>query len=119
MSPESLQFDRVEPASQKSQVATCVGCRRPIIQSYYELNGKLICPECRESVERSGQGSALARVGLAFGAGLGVAILGAVLWWGVRKLTGYEVGIVSIAIGYGVGKAVRWGSRRRGGWAYQ
>src|SRR5205814_71234 len=59
------------------------------------------------------------RMGRAIVAGFVAAIAGALLWWGVRKITGYEVGLISIAIGVGVGKAVRWGSRSRGGWAYQ
>ncbi|MGH9308137.1 MAG: hypothetical protein ACRD1U_02100, partial [Vicinamibacterales bacterium] len=45
--------------------------------------------------------------------------LGTVLYYGVLALTGYEFGLIAIVVGYAVGLAVRWGSRGRGGWAYQ
>ena len=37
----------------------------------------------------------------------------------IRKITGYEVGLVSILVGYLVGKAVFFGAGHRGGWSYQ
>lgn len=49
----------------------------------------------------------------------GTAILGALLWYGVARLTGYEFSLIAIVIGFLVGNAVRLGSRRRGGWLYQ
>jgi hypothetical protein len=54
---------------------------------------------------------------LVFGfiAGLG----GAGIWFAVRKLTGYEVGLIAIVVGLMVGGAVRAGSRGRGGIGYQ
>ena len=42
-----------------------------------------------------------------------------VIYFGVLKLTGYEVGLISILVGILVGGAVRKGSGGRGGWAYQ
>src|SRR5438874_5562469 len=116
--PQPLQFDRVEYASTPS-ATTCVNCRQQIVQSYYEVNGKLICSRCHEALTQGADGSRGLRVGRALIAGFGAALLGAIVWWGVRKLTGYEVGLISIGIGIAVGKAVRWGSFGRGGWAYQ
>jgi hypothetical protein len=55
----------------------------------------------------------------ALAVGFGAAVIGSIVWWGVRKLTGYEIGLISIAIGISVGRAVRWGGRNRGGWSYQ
>jgi hypothetical protein len=52
-------------------------------------------------------------------AGVVVGLAGAAVWYGVRVVTDYELGLLSIAIGYGVGKAVSWGSSGRGGWLYQ
>ncbi len=45
--------------------------------------------------------------------------MGSAVYYGVREATGYEFGLISILVGYGVGMAVRWGSRAKGGWAYQ
>lgn len=115
----SLQFDRPDYAAVQHNAAFCVNCRQPIVQSYYEVNGNMICSTCRENLEHGNDGSRAARVLKATAAGIGIGAVGALVWWGVRKLTGYEIGIISIAIGIGVGKAVRWGSRGRGGWAYQ
>jgi fermentation-respiration switch protein FrsA (DUF1100 family) len=116
---DSLQFDRAEYVSAPAATA-CANCRQQIVQSYYELNGKFICSNCRHAITQGlSDGSRGVRIGRALVAGLGAAVAGAVVWWGVRRLTGYEVGLISIGIGIAVGKAVRWGSSRRGGWAYQ
>ena len=45
--------------------------------------------------------------------------MGAAIWYGVRTLTGYEIGLIAILVGYMVGTAVRWASRGRGGLAFQ
>jgi hypothetical protein len=53
------------------------------------------------------------------GAGFAAAVLGAVLYYAISAMTGYEFGLIAIVVGFGVGAAVRWGSNGRGGWAYQ
>jgi hypothetical protein len=113
-----LQFDRAEYSSPATSTI-CAQCDQALVQSYYEVNGALLCPVCRERLNEAASGSAVVRLFRALIAGLGAAILGAIVWWGVRKGTGYEVGLISIGIGIGVGRAVRWGSKGRGGWAYQ
>jgi len=55
----------------------------------------------------------------ATGLGLVAAIAGSLLYFAVAAITGREFGLVAIAVGFMVGKAVRRGSRGRGGWAYQ
>src|SRR5437867_9066829 len=117
--PQPVQFDRAEFQSSSPSATPCAQCKQPIIQSYYEVNGHLICSRCHEALTQGTGDSRGRRVMRSAGAGLGAAILGAIVWWGVRRLTGYEVGLVSIGIGIAVGKAVRWGSFNRGGWAYQ
>jgi hypothetical protein len=56
--------------------------------------------------------SLVARAGLF---GLGAAIAGAIVYYGVIAITDFEIGIVAILIGYMVGWAVRRGTRGRGG----
>ena len=51
--------------------------------------------------------------------GTAAAAVGAALYWGVSALTGYEVGLIAIAVGFMVGLAVRAGSYAKGGWLYQ
>jgi hypothetical protein len=79
-----------------------------------------VCEACRYAIEsRMTQGSGAGRFVRAAGAGLAAAILGALLYYGISALTGYEFGLIAIVVGFAVGAAVRWGSNGRGGWAYQ
>src|SRR5262249_26107046 len=49
----------------------------------------------------------------------GAAIAGFALYFGVLKVTGMEIGLISIVVGFMVGAAVRKGSEGRGGALYQ
>ncbi|MBZ0111309.1 MAG: hypothetical protein K8J08_02500 [Thermoanaerobaculia bacterium] len=53
--------------------------------------------------------------------GLGIlgALIGAGAYWGVIRITGYEVGLLAIGVGLVVGFAVRLGSRAWGGLGFQ
>lgn len=114
-----LQFDRADFGANQVQAIVCTSCRQPISQSYYDAGGRILCSGCREQLQHADDAWAGTRFAKAFFAGLGAAIAGAILWWGVREITDMEIGLVSIAIGFGVGKAVRWGTGNRGGRAYQ
>lgn len=115
----SLQFDRAEFTAPAAQAVTCASCSQTIIQNYYEAGGKTICSTCRDTIESAAGSGGSLRFLRALAVGLGAAVIGSIVWWGVRKLTGYEIGLISIGIGIGVGRAVRWGGRNRGGWSYQ
>jgi len=45
--------------------------------------------------------------GMAIAAGVGAAIVGAVLWAAITVISGWKLGVVAIAIGYIVGQAIR------------
>jgi hypothetical protein len=49
-------------------------------------------------------------VGRAVSLGSGAALLGALVYFGVRALTGYEFGLIAIGVGIAVGVAVRMGA---------
>ena len=51
--------------------------------------------------------------------GVGGAILGLILYSGFGIVTGIEIGYLSLAVGFIVGKAIRMGSRGIGGRRYQ
>jgi hypothetical protein len=117
---DGLQLDRAEFADQEKQQERCAACGQPLAGSYYEINGKICCAACRERLaatfeKRPGPAGFLR----AAGAGLAAAILGAGIYFAVRAASGYEIGLISILVGYLVGKAVRWGCGGRGGWLYQ
>ena len=114
-----LQFDRAQfdgPAPGRN----CKACSTPLLGAYFEVNGHMVCERCCFQLrEGTPVGSRAGRVARAAGAGAAAAAGGAVLYWAILAATGYEFGLIAIVVGYAVGKAVRWGSRNRGGWAYQ
>jgi hypothetical protein len=123
-----LQFDIAEPHTAGADAGvpappaglTCTGCKAAIATSYYEVNGAVVCARCRGALDASmagaSRGSRVLKAGLL---GFGAAIVGAALYFAIAALTGYEIGLVAIAVGFLVGKAVQKGSGGRGGWAYQ
>lgn len=115
---DALQFEQAEYAA--GQPLTCGACSAAIAHIYHELNGRTFCDRCRRSFEITfNSGSRASRAVRAICAGTGAAIAGALLYLAITQLTGYELALITILIGWAVGRAVRWGSNGRGGWAYQ
>ncbi len=122
LAPSPLQFDRaeIEEAPAGRQAPSCAFCRNPLHASYFDINGQMACEACRFKIEEQLQkGPGVAGFFRAGGAGLAAAIAGCGLYFAVRALTGYDIGLISILVGLMVGKAVSWGSRGHGGWVYQ
>lgn len=97
----------------------CKSCNQQAVGSYYRVNGALACERCKEQLEAQlpkDSHAAFVR-GLLFG--VGGAILGLVLYSAFGIITGLEIGYISLAVGYLVGKAMRMGSRGIGGRRYQ
>lgn len=122
-SEDDLQFSSVEPAGGEAVVGAhppCVVCHQPIVDTYYAANNKLVCPDCRQRIDSQMPGGS--RAGRLFKAtllGILAGLLGAAIWFGIRKVTHYDFGIVAIVVGLLVGGAVRAGSGGRGGRGYQ
>lgn len=119
---EPLQFETAETAeaSPAPGAWTCANCNQSLISDYYEAGGRIVCPACRTNIatalaDRGGK----ERLILAAVYGTGAALLGALLWWGVRAATGYELGLIAVAVGFMVGYAVRAGAQGRGGRRFQ
>jgi hypothetical protein len=51
--------------------------------------------------------------------GLGAGLVGAIIWFAVRRLGNFELGLIAILVGFMVGVAVRKGSHGVGGMGYQ
>lgn len=128
---EELQFERAEPtraADGNEQAISaapaaprsadpCQRCGRPLGGSYFGSASSVICASCAQAAtSEAGAGRRLLR---AFGFGLGAAGAGSLIWYLVTAWTGYELGILAIALGYAIGIAVRVGSEGRGGRGYQ
>jgi hypothetical protein len=110
-----LQFEKAEFAGGATQ--TCTACSAGIHGEYYTINAQAVCPPCRNRASAPGSGIARFVKAAAFGAV--AAALGAGIYWAILALTGYEIGLISILVGFMVGAAVRAGSEQRGGWLYQ
>lgn len=118
---ESAELDlRFDAGSEAAAAPSCSACSGAIAGQYYEAGGAVVCPGCRTAIEaRGSQGSAGGRFGRAVACGLAGAVAGAALYYAILALTGYELSLVAIAVGWLVGRGVQLGSRERGGLAYQ
>lgn len=115
-----LQFDRAEGAGGPAAELKCTACGQAIRDSYFEVNGNVVCARCRHQVEQQlAAGTSAGRFGKALALGLAAAAAGTALYYAVLALTGYELSLIAIVVGYIVGTAVKKGSNGRGGWRYQ
>lgn len=115
-----LQFDRADFGDGTRAAAACVMCKQGIQGPYFEANGQVICATCRGLLAQAhGDDPGMRGVLLAIAAGLGVGAVGGLVYYAVFVLTNYEFALISVAIGFAVGKAVRWASNGRGGLKYQ
>ena len=116
----ALQFDHAEFTSEAPAAVVCGGCKRPVDDAYYELNQVLLCKTCRQAVGAHFEGGSKAlRFIKATSFGFLAAIVGALILYAFTAITGYYAGIVSILVGYLVGRAVSKGANQRGGLVYQ
>ncbi|HEY7406119.1 MAG TPA: hypothetical protein VIB39_21515 [Candidatus Angelobacter sp.] len=83
------------------------------------MNGRMACEGCTEQIrQRLPQDSHAAYVrGLIFG--IGAMLVGLVFYAGFTIVTRVEIGIVSLAVGLLIGKAMMMGSNGVGGRRYQ
>jgi hypothetical protein len=97
----------------------CKACGKPIGGNYYQVNGVQVCPPCTDKIKTqfpADSHSAFVR-GLLFG--IGGAIVGLALYVAVALGTGLVIGIVSLAVGFIVGKSMVFGSGGVRGRRYQ
>jgi hypothetical protein len=107
---DDLQFETAEYAS---GVAQCSHCDQDRGTGYFHLGQGTFCAPCKALIgqyyDRPISPAGYAR---ALGAGVGVAVGGAIVWALVIEFTGMELGILGIAVGWGVAAVMRWGAGR-------
>jgi len=104
---QPLQFETAEPIGAAPGPLVCTSCKQPLVTEYFETSGQVVCPSCRNNIAAAvAAGGGKERFILATVYGGGAALAGALLWWGVRALTGYEIGLIAVAVGFGVGFAL-------------
>jgi hypothetical protein len=119
---EPIQFDHAEFTTPAPAVLGCQSCKQPIPDAYFEVNGLILCDRCRQAILASFQRpqGRVFRFVKASVFGFGAALAGAAITYAVYVVSkGWTLGILSILVGWMVGKAVRKGSEMRGGWQYQ
>jgi uncharacterized protein (DUF983 family) len=97
----------------------CVACRRPISGPYFRINGAPACAECTTKIQAQTPKDSDAVFVRAVVFGIAGALVGFALYVIFALATGLVVGLVSLAVGFIVGKAMSLGSRGVGGRRYQ
>jgi len=120
---DNLQFDRAElerDASGVTGTMTCKACGTVLKDSYFVVNGHVVCDTCRRAAEADrNRGGSAGRFGKALVLGILATIACSVVWYVVLKATDSQWGILAVVVGLVVGGAIRKGSNGRGGWRYQ
>jgi hypothetical protein len=104
---ESLQFRRAEHAPDPALGPQCASCKKPTGPEYYQVNGAAICALCAAAIEAHTQPAPTRILLKALLYGTGAAIAGSILYATVTIVTGLELALVAILIGYMVGRAIR------------
>ncbi len=91
----------------------------PLGDSYYTVDGRVTCFDCSDKATTETPKQDLRGLPLALVFGAGAAVLGTIVYLLILKFTGYEIGLIAIAVGWLVGRAMMKGSKGRGGLAYQ
>ena len=112
------QFATAEYSGRSGDV-TCKSCAQKISGTFYRVNGAPVCAECTQRLQQTMPQDSHQRFvrGVLFGAGAAVA--GFAIYVVFAIATGLIAGIVSLAVGYLVGKAIERGSGGVGGRRYQ
>ncbi len=116
--PIDWQRARFEPP--RPARIDCASCGDTLWEVYFSIGAVEVCGRCREGFSAHvEQPVSFDRFALATLLGTGAAVLGAIGWLLITTLSGYEIGLVALAVGWAVGGAVRRGSGGLGGRPYQ
>ncbi len=118
MSDGVPQFATAE-YSGKAGETTCKACGKGIGDPYYQINGAKVCSNCSQRIQDQIPKDSPTAFGRGILFGIGGAILGLGLYVGFALATGLIAGLVSLAVGFLVGKAIVMGSGGVGGRRYQ
>ncbi len=115
-SVDALQFRRAQPivSAEPSPDKSCAACKQPISGEYYQVQNHVICPACAAKIEAGRQSAKPAPLLRAVVYGAGAALAGCLLYAVVLAM-GVQIGIIALAVGWMVGKAIRYASYGVGG----
>lgn len=112
----SIDFEHADDSAVTGQF-DCGVCKTPIVEHYYQTNALSMCESCKDQhfAEKPGFAGYFRAAMFGF---VG-AILGAAVDLLVTVITGYQLGLIAIVMGWLVGMAVNLGARGRGGALFQ
>ena len=119
-SVDALQFRRAQPivSTEASADKTCAACKQSISGEYFQVQNHVICGSCAAKIRAGQQSQKPVPLFRAVIYGVGAALAGCLLYAVVLAM-GVQIGIVALAVGWMVGKAIRAGSYGTGGRAQQ
>jgi hypothetical protein len=100
-------------------VERCASCKSPLGATYYRVNGALACESCAKKVGGSAPKDSHTAFMRALLYGFGGALLGLAIYAFVGIVLSMQFGIVALAVGYIVARAMKIGSGGIGGTRYQ
>ena len=112
------KFDVVDAVTPVG-TAPCAECRGPIVDTYFEADEGVICASCEARITTTHASDNSGSFGRALLFGIGSAGVGAAIYFAALAATGREITAIVLLVGFIVGKAVRVGSRSRGGRRFQ
>lgn len=100
--------------------STCATCGAALTTQYWLAGVATVCGSCAVQLQaaRFLEGGFL-RFFKALAMGFGAGLLGAIGYGAIIFFSGYELALITIGIGWFVGRAVMMGSEHRGGRGYQ
>ena len=115
-----MDFTQAQFEGGTPSTAQCAACKVSLTGQYWTAGPLTVCGNCAEQV-RSGPppGGTLVRTFKAVVFGCGAGLLGATGYGLVIHYAKVELALVTILIGWMVGRSVRIGSEHRGGRGYQ
>jgi hypothetical protein len=115
-SVDALQFRRAQPIDTPPplETRTCAACKQLIQGEYYQVQNNVICPSCKLRIDAGRQSGKPVPFLRPLIYGIGAAIAGCLLYAAVLAM-GVQIGIVALAVGWMVGKAIRKGAYGMGG----
>lgn len=119
-SVDALQFRRAEPvdSTEPSAQKNCAACKQLIEGPYFQVQHRVICPSCAAKIEAGKQAKKPVPWVRFVIYGAGAALAGSILY-AIPLAMGFQIGIVALAVGWMVGRAVRIGAYGVGGRAQQ
>lgn len=115
-SVDALQFRRAQPIDRPAGDASksCAACKLPIDGQHYQVQNHVICPSCAAKILAGKQAKKPIPWVRLVVYGLGAALAGCILY-AIPLAMGFQIGIVALAVGWMVGKAIRTGGYGTGG----